>query len=305
MIEQAIDQQQWANAESSLESLYRDNLFVRPDKIEFLKNWTVRNYEDSLKQVIEAVSIRNADNVIENYQYSFTNVDSLYASTALYPVYTLTFTSGSREDLEQNNREIESKMTSLRKDKFPATAITNLYREFSQNPQDNGVLKARAIVIHGKNYSGTDQKIQNLVAECDPNAAKWITKPTVYRKIYALPTTTNKTGTNEYLVRINLQIPSEAQFPVFDVNVKLPEEIARRAGSEQWYNEITFNKKILKNEGRFTITAPSAENNYEAQITPLQVQKSGSNVLEIRFNFAAFKVFEVSLMAQKPIIKKN
>ena len=160
-------------------------------------------------------------------------------------------------------------------------------------------------MTHGKNYQGQDTKIKNLVAECDPLAAKWITKPTVYRKIYVLPTTSNRSGSNEYLLRLNLQIPSEAQFPVFDVNVKLPEEIARRAGSQQWYSEITFNKNVLKNEGRFSITAPTAENNYETQITPLQVNKTGNNILEIRFNYSAFKVFEISIMAQKPIIKKN
>jgi hypothetical protein len=89
------------------------------------------------------------------------------------------------------------------------------------------------------------------------------------------------------------------------VKVKLPMEIARQAGSKQWYKEITFNKKVLKNEGRFSISAPSADTNYEMQITPLQVNKTGNNVLEIVFDYDAFKVFEVSIMAQKPIIKKN
>ena len=107
------------------------------------------------------------------------------------------------------------------------------------------------------------------------------------------------------MVKINLQIPSEAKFPVYDVNVKLPQEVAKHAGSKQWYNTIYFNKKVLKNEGRFTITAPDPNNDYIAQITPLQVNKTGNNVIEIRFEYNAFKVLEISVMAQKPIIKKN
>jgi hypothetical protein len=68
---------------------------------------------------------------------------------------------------------------------------------------------------------------------------------------------------------------------------------------------MTFNGKLLKNEGRFGITAPTSANDYECQITPLQVNKTGDNVLEVRFKHGSFDVFEVSLMAQKPIIKKN
>jgi hypothetical protein len=168
-----------------------------------------------------------------------------------------------------------------------------------------GVEKARAIVVHGSYYQGEKQKFKNLVAECDPTASKWVTKPRQYRKLYALPITTNLRGSNQYMVKINLQIPSEAKFPVYDVNVKLPQEVARHAGSRQWYDTIYFNKKVLKNEGRFTITAPDPNNDYIAQITPLQVNKTGNNVIEIHFDYDAFKVLEISVMAQKPIIKKN
>jgi hypothetical protein len=62
---------------------------------------------------------------------------------------------------------------------------------------------------------------------------------------------------------------------------------------------------VLKNEGRFTITAPDPDNDYIAQITPLQVNTTGNNIIEIRFDYNAFKVLEISVMAQKPIIKKN
>ena len=305
LIEESLNQQMWQNAETSLESLYRDDLFINPARTVPLKNQMVREYENRLRETVETVSANNANALLEQNLSTFIGVDSLYTNPAFFPVHKLTFSSEGYEELDRKNREIQAKMTYIRNEKFPESAIQVLYREFSQNPQDNGVGKARAVVIHGKNYQGQDQKIKNLVAECDPAAAKWITKPTSYRKIYALPVSSNRSGNNEYMLRINLQIPSEAQFPVFDVNVKLPEEIARKAGSSQWYNEITFNKKVLKNEGRFSITAPGAANDYEVQITPLQVNKTGNNILEIRFNFAAFKVFEVSIMAQKPIIKKN
>jgi hypothetical protein len=305
-IDEAMNQQQWENAENSIESLFHDTFFVNAQKTEPIKNAMVKSCEDSLRSVVETRSLENANRLIEANISAFERVDTLYSGSALYPLYKPKFTSGSSTtELERKNREFEVKMTYLRTDKFPSAAIPVLYGEFSQDPQDNGVLKARAIVIHGKNYQGQDTKIKNLVAECDPTAAKWITKPTAYRKIYVLPTTNSRSGTNEYLLRLNLQIPSEAQFPVFDVNVKLPAEIARQAGSSSWYSEINFNKNILKNEGRFSITAPTAENGYEVQITPLQVNKTGNNILEIRFDFNAFKVFEVSVMAQKPIMKKN
>ena len=105
--------------------------------------------------------------------------------------------------------------------------------------------------------------------------------------------------------RIGLNIPSEAQFPVFDINIKLPPEVAQKAGSEQWYQEITLNKKAIKNEGRFRITAPVAGNGFESQISPVQMDKAGNNVLEVRFKYPGYKVFEISTMAQVPLIRKN
>jgi len=110
---------------------------------------------------------------------------------------------------------------------------------------------------------------------------------------------------NEYVFRVLLRIPSEAQFPVFEINVKLPKEVAENAHTQSWYESIKINKTPIKNEGRFTITAPTPESNYESQISPVQMDKAGNNVLEIRFKHNSFKVFEVSTMAQVPIIRKN
>ena len=143
------------------------------------------------------------------------------------------------------------------------------------------------------------------VGECDPWASKWITKPKSYRSVFALPTTTNAGGSNTYVFRMNIRIPSKAKFPVYDLNIKLPKEVARAASSEKWYDKILLNKDVVKNEGRYTVTAPTASNNYEFQITPIRMLAEGDNVLEIHFTHASFKALQVSVMAQKPIIKKH
>jgi hypothetical protein len=87
--------------------------------------------------------------------------------------------------------------------------------------------------------------------------------------------------------------------------VKLPREVAENARTTQWYQSITINQTPIKNEGRFRITTPTSENGYESLITPVQMDKEGRNVLEIRFRHPAFRVFEISAMAQVPIIRKN
>ena len=193
----------------------------------------------------------------------------------------------------------------MKANEFPAKAIKLLYDEFTKSPQDNGVLKARAIVAHGSHYQGTDKDIKIRIAECDPNIAKLITKPKDYRRVFALPVTSKQHGKNKYVVRLNVNIPTDAMFPVYDVNVKLPKEISQNAAAEKWYDDITLNKKQLKNEGRFSIGSPGPSNDYECQITPVQMNKDQSNILEVTFSYDAFKPFIVSVMVQKPIIKKN
>ena len=73
----------------------------------------------------------------------------------------------------------------------------------------------------------------------------------------------------------------------------------------KWYNKIKLNKKLLKNEGRFTISSPTAENNYECQITPVRMVKGKANRLDITFYHRSFRAHPISVMVQKPIIKKN
>lgn len=303
-ISRALKVNEFALAENELKKFDQNNNFLNPKQIMPRKNKLVRAYEDSLVNKIETVSLNNANRFIQENKTTVDQVDSLYTNPALYPAYVLTYATTPVGVLTKN-KQLAEKMNFLRHHKFPETSIEALYREFINAMHIKGVEKARAIVIHGINYRGEKKKFKNLVAECDPTASKWLTKPKNYRKLYALPITNNLRGSNQYMVKINIQIPSDATFPVYDVNVKLPQEVARHAGNKQWYDTIYFNKKVLKNEGRFTITAPDPDNDYIAQITPLQVNKTGNNVIEIRFEYNAFKVLEISVMAQKPIIKKN
>ena len=144
-----------------------------------------------------------------------------------------------------------------------------------------------------------------MIAEADPAVAKWITKPKDYRKIFVIPVNETQQSKNSYKFRLNLKIPSDARFPVWDVNIKLPREVANSSGERQWFTKMTMNGKVLKNEGRFTISAPTRSNNYECKITPLQTNKEGNNILEVTFDHVSFKVLEVSVMAQRPIIGKD
>jgi len=301
----ALENQLWSVAESKIRALYEDRNFLDYDAALPRKNQAVKNAEERLVSTVEEESRKRINVFIEANKAVFQKVDSLYANPAFSPVHELTFSSGGVSVLEANKKRIQNYLDSFKFDQFPKMSIENLYREFERNPGDNGVAKARAIVTHGKYYKGTDRKIRNLVAECDPQAAKWITKPTEYRKIYVLPVNANSQASNEYVFKLNIQIESDAQFPVFDVNIKLPREVASRAGQEQWYERITMNGNVLKNEGRFTITSPTPDNGYECQLTPVQMVKNRDNILEVRFKHSAFKVLEVSVMCQRPIIKKN
>ncbi len=304
-IRQALAQQRWTDAERSLQSLHLDKNFLNPKKAFPQKEKLVKKYEDSLYYYIETISVGNANKFIEQNLKTIEQVDSLYAGKEFQPVFLPMFSSKGPAAAKSKSDVIGKRMNFLKHTKFPESAIEALYRDFTGALHNKGVEKARAIVTHSKYYKGDKKKIKNLVAECDPYAAKWLTKAKQYRKVYVLPTSTNPGGSNQYLMKINIQVPSDAKFPVFDINVKLPMEIARHAGQKQWYKEITFNKKVLKNEGRFSISAPTADTNYEMQISPLQVNKTGNNVLEIVFDYDTFKVFEVSIMAQRPIMKKN
>jgi hypothetical protein len=308
-IENALNQQRWNTAEDLLRKLHDDINFLNPPQIMPMKKDVVEELEDSLYTKIDIVSRSRINKFLENNIGQLENVDSLYSDSVFVPVYNVTFSSGSRAELAARKEALVNDLRKMRADEFPAKAIKLLFEEFTRNPSDNGVLKARAIVTHGKYYEGAkdgpDKKIQQRIFECDPNSAKWIVKAKEYRRVFALPVTNSKKGKNKYVVRFMIDIETEANFPVYDINIKLPKELAENAAAEQWYDKISLNKKELKNEGRFSITSPSAANDYECQISPVQMNKGKGNILEISFSHASFRVHSLSVMVQKPIIKKN
>jgi len=295
----------WASAEFKTRSLYegRDGrTFVSAARY---RDKVVRWFETDIFAGVRKATQERLDAFVRLNEGSFANVAGLYADSAFMPAYELTFSAGGHPELAKKRSQIDEYIARIRNYQFPEAAIRSIYKDFARDMNAQGVERARAIVEHGRMYKGADKQITAIVTECDPTVAKWIVRPKEYRRILALPVTDNKRGANEYVFRLKLQIPSEAQFPVFDVNVKLPKELAEGAGREQWYESITINKNPIKNEGRFRITSPTADNNFESQITPVQMDKEGNNILEVRFKKTSFKVYEISAMAQVPIMKKN
>lgn len=304
-VSQSLAGRSWGTAERHLRELYEMRPTIDNPDFGMQQGVLVRRFENDIFEGVKTASQQRIDGFIASHSMEIDNVPQLYADSAFSPVYEISFSAAGQAELARKRKQIDDYLDGIKYNKFPESSIRNIYADFSRNPKDRGVEKARAIVEHGKFYKGNDKQVKGLITECDVDAAKWIVKAAEYRKLFALPVTSNKQGTNEYMFRIRLQIPSDAQFPVFDINLKLPEEVAEKAGQQQWFESITLDKKPLKNEGRFRITSPTALNNYEALITPVQMDKEGRNILEVRFKYPGFRVFEVSAMAQVPIIRKN
>ncbi|WP_456408405.1 hypothetical protein [Caldithrix abyssi] len=304
-IRKALSLGDFTAAELTLKSLYNDKNFVDYQSILPKKKKVLANLQDSLITAIVTQSRQRALKFIEENVTTLQGIDDLYNNPAFYPVHEPTFYAYQKAQNQQKIKALHAELNRLKTVVFPEMAIKKIYAQFIADPDQNGVLKARAIVAHGKYYKGTDSSIKNRIAECDPNIPKLLNKPKDYRRIFALPVTSNSAGVNEFLFKVNLRIPSPAQYPIFDVYIKLPKELAQTAANAQWYKSIRFNGKELKNEDRFTIVAPGPENNYECQVGPLQIIKTSNNILEVRFTKKAFKVYQISVMAQKPIIKKH
>jgi hypothetical protein len=300
-----ITSQQWKHADAGIRSMSQgatgESFATAAKHRDRIQKW----FEQDLYAAVRKATKERLDAFTKLNVGSFENVPALYADSAFLPVHDLTFSAGGEQQVTRYRAEIQADIDHVKHIEFPESAIKLLYKDFSRDVNSQGVERARAIVAHGAMYKGPDKQIGSMVSECDPAVAKWISKPKEYRRILALPTTTNKAGVNDYLIRVRLNIPSDAAFPVFDINIRLPKEIAESAGKSQWYEQMTINKTPLKNEGRFRITSPTAENGYEIQVSPVQMDKEGANILEIRFKKASFKVYEFSAMAQVPIMKKN
>ena len=304
LIGQALSAYAWGRAEAGLVQLHGDENFIFPEAAAPLRKEMVSRLEDSLYIKVDVMTRQRVDKFVQERWNELIHVDSLYTDSVFLPAHDIKFTTGGKAALADRKEKLVADLAKLKQDEFPAKAIKLLYDEFLKRPGDQGVLKARAVVSHGQHYQGNSQDIKTRIHECDPYGPKWIVEPTKYRRVFALPTTTNK-GENTYLCRLNIRVKSDAKFPVFDVNIKLPESVAKSAGNSQWYEKITLDKEPLKSEGRFSITTPTAANGYECQITPVRMKNDGNNYLDIYFRHDALTVLPVSVMVQKPIIKKN
>jgi hypothetical protein len=304
-IREQLDAQDWKGAEDGLSIILNDQNYFSPSQISSKKLQTVQSLESDLYERVRKLSFERADAFAKKNEATIDSVTALYADSSFLPVYTLTFSSESPGRVTQKRRTIETYLNEVKTLRFPEAAIRIIYRELTQAPRDHGIKKARAILTHAKFYKGQDKSIRNIIDECDPLIAKPLTKPKEYRRVLVIPVNEEAISSNEYLFRINVKIPSEAKFPVYDINIKVPSAIADKAGKSQWFTKILLNKKVVKTEGHMRITAPSADNNYEAQITPMEISKDGENIIEVQFNYPSYQLFEVSVMAQVPIIRKN
>lgn len=304
-VRDALADYRWSEAEAGLTRLHHDKNFLNPSAVFALKDRTVKNLEDSLYITVDRISRYRVNKFLEEKIDTLEHIDSLYKDSVFLPAYTISFSTGTKRELIQRKEDLIAHLAKQKENQFPMKAVKLLYERFIKNPNEKGVAMARAIVRHGEHYKGDDKKTKRRIAECNPWSSKWIVKAKQYRKVFALPVTDKKRGENRYFLRLNLRIPTEAKFPVYDIYIKLPKEVARNAATEQWYEKILLNKTLLKNEGRFTITAPTAENKFECQMGPAPMRKDKNNFLDIYFKHNSYKVFTVSVMAQKPIIKKH
>jgi hypothetical protein len=295
----------WKLAESRIQELQSDKTFLTLALVASKKDQAVKQFEEQVFQNVMHASKVRVDEFAKQNELTLDNVSELYKDSVFLPIYQLSYSSGGATELIKKRKLIEDYLARMKFYQFPENSIKAIYKEFLAAMMTQGVEKARAIVEHGKFYKGNDKQVKNLVDEFNMTVPKSISKAKEYRKVFVLPVTTEKQGVNEYMFKTQLKIPTDAEFPVYDINIKLPEEIVKQAGENQWYKEITLNKKQVKNEGRVKITAPTSANDFECQISPVQMDKAGLNVLEVHFKYDGFRVFEISTMAQVPIMKKN
>ncbi len=301
----ALEGGQFAAAETRLRDLHSDRSFIDYNTVLKRKNELVGGLEDKLYSRVEVQSREQARQHMTEHQAEVNNVEAVYDSPKFDPVFVPQFSSGLSGNNTGRGARLAAELKNLKENEYPALSIKTLYDRFLAAKGSEAIHTARAVVKHGTYYKGNELTIKQRVGECDPWASKWISKAKEYRKIFALPVTEQPGIENEYVLRFNIKIASDAQFPTWDVYLKLPDELAKEAASKQWYTKMTLNKQELKNEGRFRITSPSAANNFQVEIGPVSTLKSGDNVLEIHFNHKTWQVFELSAMAQRPLLKKN
>ena len=304
-IDAAFNAKNWALAENEIKKLFYFNSFLNPKKIEEYRDSVVFKRDQRLFKLVSVYTKARVDSIAEANIGAFENLEQIYSPETFAPLYVFRFDPRGEEFVKEKNAQLQNYVDKIKFYDYPEKSILKLYDEILRDKNNHGVEKARAILYHGRFYRGSNKKVKNIIDEFNMNIAKTIRAPKTYRKIFVVPVTDNPQGKNEYKFRVQLKIPTEAKFPVYEINIKLPKEIAKNAANEKWYDKITLDGKIIKNEGRIKIIAPSAENNYECKISPVQTDVTGRNILEVSFTFPSYKVYEISVMAQKPIIRKN
>lgn len=303
-VRSAITANRFDRAEVGLKSFAEDKNFINFDQVKSLKTLNINSLEKEMFTAIKTRTSTLIDSMItENTQNL--NVDPIYASEKMKAAYVLTYSTGGKLIVDERNQELAKFVTQKTAIDFPEKAIDAIYRSFITSPRQSGVLKARAVVAHGTYYNGKSARIWNMVNEMDPYRGKRLDEAATYRKLYALPTNKTPGSSNSYIFKVNMVIPSTSKFPTYEVNIKLPEAVAKNAGNARWFTSIKVNGKRIEPEGPVTIIAPTAANNYIFQITPIQIEKDQNNSFEVQFDHPDFTPFEVSVMAQKPIIRKN
>ncbi|MCB0280384.1 MAG: hypothetical protein KDD94_12825, partial [Calditrichaeota bacterium] len=259
-IDLAMNRGNFAEAETKLRNFYTDQSYLNPTESRPKKNQLVKDSENHFYQQILSQSKNKADSLVNlNYQ-QYTGVKELYDDAGFRPIYTPTFNSAGPDEASRRMAALQSDLDKVKTITFPEKAVEYLYSSFVKNIRDNGVAKAKSIVVHGDNYKGNNARIWRMVNECDPRRGKQLAKPAEYRKVYSIPVNNEKTGSNEYIVKINLDFQSTAKFPVYEFNIKLPDEVGGNSSKSQWFDYLKMNGKEIKNEGRITIAAPTSAN---------------------------------------------
>jgi hypothetical protein len=300
-----ISEGQYALAEGKLATFSPDYQFIEPANIQSYRKVTISTIEDELYQSVHDKTKTRIDSIIAFHAGDFTGVKDRYESDELKAAYILTYSSKGQVVIDDRNRKISDYVTKRVSIDYPERAIELLYNALIKNQEANGVERAQAVVEHGNRYKGKQASIWNMVNECDPHRGKRLSNAGSYRKLMALPLSLNKSAVNEYMFKVNIVIPSDAKFPAYEMNIKLPPSVATSAKSSQWFEVIRLNGDEIRPEGRISITAPTAANGYEFQITPIQTKKGENNSFEVRFKSSEYRVFNISIMAQEPLIRKH
>ena len=304
LIEADLESGTWVLAEQKIQALHQDKVFLSVNGINGDKVNVTIELEQNFSEKINSASRARLQQFTESNNTTYAQVAELYKSPVFVPVHSPTYVSLKRTELKTKLNALVKDLTYAKHYSFPEQAITALYDAFSKNMDETAVYQARAIQVHRNFYKGKNARVLRKIHLSNTEEAKRVTDAAKWGKNFVLPISNKEDGTHKYVYRLDLQVQSKAKFPVWDVTLKLPKEIGEQAEFRKWFTQMKMGGKVLKNEGRFSISAPDPKDSYKVKITPVQAKKGQTNIFEITFTHPKFKVFEISAMVQRPIIKK-